>query len=124
MRKGIRGVETLAEAIAAAARASEDGLALIETDRRAHCNPTRMASIRRLSFKLLRRIVQACPACGSPGWGVNGRTPGLPCSWCGLPTALTHWMELGCAACNHSERQPRADGLLQADAGHCQHCNP
>jgi len=31
--------EILAEAIAAAARASDDGLALIKTDMRAHCNP-------------------------------------------------------------------------------------
>lgn len=124
LRKGVRGVAALAEAIAVAAAASDDGLALLETDMRAHCNPTRMASIRRLSFRLMRRIASPCPACGSPGWGVIRSIAGLPCGWCGLPTALTRWLEEGCGACGHSVRQPRPDGLLQADPGHCPQCNP
>ncbi len=123
-RKGIRELDGLGRAIDAAAAASSDGLALVETDMRAHCNPTRMASIRRLSFRLMRRVATPCPACSSPGWGVVDRLEGLPCDWCGLPTPLIRWLVEGCAACNHRLTRPRPDGRLRADPGYCPRCNP
>jgi len=43
--KGIATRDELAAALAACAAASADGLAHLETDLRAHMNPTRMASI-------------------------------------------------------------------------------
>ena len=37
------------------------GRATGETDMRAHLNPTRMAAIRALAFRLVRRIARSCP---------------------------------------------------------------
>ena len=122
--RGLHSPEALAKAIRGAAAHSADGLALLQSDMRAHCNPTRMASIRRLAFRLVRRIRTACPSCGSPGWGLVDREPGLPCSWCGLPTALLRAEIHGCARCDQRAEVPRRDGLLRADPQHCAHCNP
>ncbi|MCP9886020.1 hypothetical protein KBY97_12945 [Synechococcus sp. ATX 2A4] len=124
LRKGITGTATLEAAITVAAAASIDGLAQVETDMRAHRNPTRMASIRALAFRLARRIATPCPACRAPGWGRVEPLPGLPCSWCGTPTSLLRAERFGCVRCEASEEHPRSDGLLLADPQHCPHCNP
>jgi hypothetical protein len=97
---------------------------LLETDMRAHCNPTRMASIRRLGFQLVRRLRQLCPACGAPGWGRVELIPGLPCRCCGTDTALVAQERWGCAACAHTALMPRPDGKAVADPMHCPWCNP
>ncbi|MFM7394770.1 MAG: DUF6671 family protein [Cyanobium sp.] len=123
-RKGLHTPPDLLDAVVAAMERSSDGCALLETDMRAHCNPTRMACIRRLAFRLVRRVATPCPACRSPGFGVLEVLPGLPCAWCGTPTNLLLWEVLGCVACNHRERRRRRDGLKQADPGHCPLCNP
>ncbi|WP_259731067.1 DUF6671 family protein [Synechococcus sp. CS-1325] len=122
--KGITGVPELRRAIIAAASASADGLALVETDMRAHRNPTRMAAIRRLAFRLVRRIATPCPACGAPGWGKVDVVAGLPCSWCDSPTEWIQHEIFGCPSCPHTEPRPRSDGLSQADPQHCPLCNP
>ncbi len=122
--KAIRSQAELEGALARCAAASPEGRVWLETDMRAHCNPTRMASIRRLGFRLVRRLGRPCPACGAPGWGLQDTLPGLPCSCCGTATALTAQERWGCAACPHTELQPRRDGLQQADPGHCPWCNP
>jgi hypothetical protein len=114
----------LAGAIAAATAASSNGRAQVETDMRAHRNPTRMASLRALATKLARRIATACPACAAPGWGRLDVLPGLPCSWCGMPTPLMHRERFGCVSCSHTEEHPRPDGLAEADPQHCPLCNP
>lgn len=116
--------DDLRQAILRAAAASADGQALLETDMRAHRNPTRMASIRRLGFRLVRRLARRCPACRTPGFGELETLPGLPCSWCGTPTGLVLWEVVGCTTCGHRERHPRRDGRLQADPGQCPLCNP
>jgi len=122
--RGLHCPQALEQAIRGAAALSADGLALVETDMRAHRNPTRMASIRRLAFALVRRIRTPCPCGGSPGWGLLSREPGLPCGWCGLPTALQRAETHGCAHCDHRAEVPRRDGLLRADHQHCVHLNP
>mgnify|MGYP003335375245 CR=1 FL=1 len=122
--KGVSSQPALLSALPMAMHHSSDGCAQVETDMRAHCNPTRMAAIRRLSFKLIRRIRSLCPACGSPGWGLLRSEPGLPCSWCQQPTELVLAEWHGCGVCHHQVRQPRRDGLQAADPGHCLACNP
>ena len=124
LRKGLRGFAELHQAIAQAGAASADGLALVETDMRAHQNPTRMAAIRRLAFRLVRRIGSACPACASPGWGRVAGRPGLPCRGCGSPTQLLHQEVFGCLRCSYTEQRHRPDGLAAADPQHCPLCNP
>jgi len=122
--RGLRCPQDLERAIRGAAAVSADGQALLETDMRAHCNPTRMASIRRLAFRLVRRIRTPCPGCGAPGWGLVDREAGLPCAGCGLPTALLRAEIHGCAHCDHRLAMPRRDGRQRADPGQCPQCNP
>jgi hypothetical protein len=124
VEKGLHQWEELVAAIRRAAAASSDGLALVETDMRAHCNPTRMGAIRRLTFRLVRRLASPCPACQAPGWGVVDQRSGLPCGVCGFPTALTRAVVWGCSRCGHQEEKPRPDGLHLADPGQCNWCNP
>ena len=122
--RGLHCPQALAQAIRGAAALSVDGLALLQTDMRAHCNPTRMASIRRLAFALVRRIRTPCPSCESPGWGLVDRVVGLPCEGCGRPSELLAAQVLGCVACKHRHQVPRPDGLSWADPGSCSFCNP
>lgn len=122
--KGIQSLEGLERAIAHCRAQGQGAPLVLETDMRAHRNPTRMASIRRLGFQLARRLASTCPACQSPGWGPIATIPGLPCSWCGSPTELSRSEQWGCVACDHRQERPRADGRQQADPAHCPYCNP
>jgi hypothetical protein len=120
--KGIQNRAALEQAIAYCRPAAEP--LVLETDMRAHLNPTRMASIRRLGFQLVRRLARACPACSAPGWGVTDSRPGLPCRCCGSPTDLVAAEIWSCVACDHRQERPRADGRGTADPVHCPYCNP
>jgi hypothetical protein len=122
--KAIRDRATLDAAIAAAAAASPDGAARIETDMRAHLNPTRLRTIRQLAFRLARRLATRCPACATPGFGMVDVVAGLPCEECGAPTAMVAREVWGCASCGHREERPRRDGRTAAPAGNCPECNP
>ncbi len=122
--KGLHSSDALAEAIAACRSADPDGRVWLETDMRAHFNPTRMRSIRRLGIALVRKLRTPCPECGSPGWGLLDTKPGLPCSDCGTATALTLREIWGCERCGAHREQPRRDARLNADPGQCPWCNP
>ena len=103
---------------------SETGSVLIETDMRANMNPTRMDSIGKVTEKLKNRLIQECPECDVPGFGLIHGEMGLPCSSCGLPTELIKTEIWGCTCCNHTQRKPRKDGLKSATPGECSICNP
>jgi hypothetical protein len=113
------------QAALTACRATDpDGRVRLETDMRAHRNPTRMRSIRRLAVALVRRLATACPHCDAPGWGLIDTVPGLPCSLCGTATELTASEIWGCQACGHRQIDQRRDGLIAAEPGQCPWCNP
>ncbi len=57
--KGIADEHSLAEALRVCAAHSPDGMAHLETDLRAHMNPTRMASIARVAERLADRLARA-----------------------------------------------------------------
>jgi hypothetical protein len=122
--KGLQSSADLAEALERSRLADPEGRVWLETDMRAHCNPTRMRSIRRLGVALVRRLRTPCPECGSPGWGLLNTKPGLPCSDCGTATELTLSEIWGCEQCGARREQARRDGRLQADPGQCPWCNP
>jgi hypothetical protein len=115
---------SLTAALAACRRADSGGQVWLEADMRAHRNPTRMRSIRRVGVALARRLGTVCPSCTAPGWGVLDIRPGLPCRSCGTATELTAAEIWGCVACGHQTERPRRDGLLAADPGLCPWCNP
>ena len=122
--KGIVDAENLRAAIQDAACASADGLAIIETDMRAHFNPTRMAAIGALARRLAARVAQLCTRCGAPGFDVTERIGGLKCLECGTPTNLITAEIHSCSACGLRETRPARHGLPGASAMHCPSCNP
>lgn len=122
--KGLQSAHQLSAALASCRAADSAGCVWLETDMRAHCNPTRMRSIRRLGIALARRLQTPCPACSSPGWGLLDTQPGLPCSACGAATDLTLVEVWGCQQCGVRSHRPRRDTRLTADPVHCPWCNP
>ncbi len=122
--KGITDRETLEQAIKQSVALSPNGLALIETDLRAHKNPTRQRVIARLAERMAQRLLQRCPRCATPGWGRVDVARGLPCEWCGEATRLVSEDVYGCPLCSHREYVPRSDGLRYAPAAQCPICNP
>jgi len=122
--KGLRTVETLQAALRECVSASCDGLARVETDMRAHMNPSRLAVIRRLAFRLGRRLLRCCSVCETPGWGVVGMIKGLPCEECGHPTEIVSELVEACPRCTHRVHRPRYDGRRAASAHACPYCNP
>lgn len=96
----------------------------VETDMRAHCNPSRMAVIRRAAERLAERIATPCPRCARPGFGVTEALRGLPCGSCGIPTRSVRGLLLRCACCGHFQEQPRPDGRRTEEPVHCNWCNP
>ncbi|MFM6988363.1 MAG: DUF6671 family protein [Arenimonas sp.] len=123
-RKGIRTRDALAAAIRELAALSPDGRARVDTDMRAHMNPTRLRHIASLGRQLARRLATPCPACDAPGFGRTAALAGLPCSGCGMPTGRLRAERHGCGICGHHVEVARRDGLEVADPGECPSCNP
>ncbi len=98
------------------------GAAFVETDMRAHRNPTRMSAIGRATADLVRRYLSRCPVCAQRGFDITERLPGLPCAACGAATRLILTEVLSCTACNYREMRPAASAV--ADPGSCDYCNP
>lgn len=119
--KGITDGAELIAAIAVSAEASSDGQALVQTDMRAHYNPTRQLQIAEAANRLGQRLACLCPECGTPGWGQIETVPGLPCEICGSPTNLTGATINGCPSCPHRETH---DVDSVAEARYCLLCNP
>ena len=94
----------------------------LESDMRAHANPTRMDAVAAATADLVRRLQARCPACAYPDW--TPRTAaGRPCAWCNGPTNEA-WTEVYlCGACGHRAEQRIAPDR-KADPGHCPSCNP
>lgn len=123
-QKDLTSTSALSKAIQICRRADALGQVWLETDMRAHRNPTRMRSIRRLGVVLARRLGTPCPSCMAPGWGLLETRPGLPCGWCGAATELTAAEIWGCVACGYQKERPRRDGRSAAEPGDCSWCNP
>lgn len=123
LRKGIAAWTELAAAFAWAQAQSASGQVFLESDLRAHANPTRMENIRRAAEDLAARLRSLCPACGAPGFWLVERVAGLPCADCGAPTRETRAEVQGCLTCAHRVTHQRTDPTA-ADPGRCDTCNP
>lgn len=123
IRKGIDTWVQLEAAFRHASAQSADGTVFIETDVRAHANPTRMSLIRVATEDLSRRLASRCPACATPGFAIIDYVRGLPCMDCALPTSEPVAERLGCVACDH-RLERRCTGPASADPGRCDACNP
>ncbi len=98
------------------------GSAHLQTDMRAHRNPTRMRSIKRAGIDLVRRYRNRCPACLRPGFSVTQRIGGLTCAWCLESTNALRAEISICEGCGHRVERPVE--AKAADPGQCPHCNP
>lgn len=121
MTKGIVDPTCLEQVVAQALQ--RHGRAWIETDMRAHLNPTRMRSIERAAQALARAARSLCPGCGRPGYVPVQRIGGLPCADCGEPTGKARAEVFDCAGCGRREER-RLEGVSNATAFDCPVCNP
>ncbi len=93
----------------------------LETDMRAHRNPTRMAMIRRCAEALYTRLTHACPKCFRPGFGPVALIPGARCELCGEPTRAARAQKLACGGCGFTAEELLREHVPPAN---CDHCNP
>lgn len=121
--KGIHDLDSLRVAVEACEVHDPSSTVRIMSDLRAHHHPTRREVIARAADKLARRLVEECPQCSTPGWGVIRREGGAPCSLCGCRTREVRFEHLGCARCDVAQTldlAPRGG----VDPMHCPRCNP
>jgi hypothetical protein len=122
--KGLKKESEVKEAIECCSKESKDGKAHVETDMRAHMNPTRMKVINEAAASLAKRLECLCPKCSCPGWGMVDVVRGLPCEDCGEETELVKEEVYGCPLCEEKRAIPRKDGVTKASPGQCPFCNP
>lgn len=120
LRKDARTLAALAEGVEEALALC--GAAHLETDMRAHRNPTRMRAIKRATIDLVRIYRSPCPQCARPGFAVTEHIAGLPCAWCGGPTLALRAEVSVCGGCGL--RLERPVEAAAADPGQCPSCNP
>jgi hypothetical protein len=122
--KGLKSPTDVKAAIEQCVSVSDDGLAHVETDMRAHMNPTRMKVINKLAQKMVTRLANLCPNCSCPGWGVVDVLTGLPCEKCGMKTKQIAQEVYGCSSCDSRNPVPRRDGATKSSPTYCDWCNP
>lgn len=120
LRKGLTSPQAFEAAVRQ--RLAADGCVFLETDMRAHLNPTRMQAIARAAADLVRKWRSICPRCARPGFDVVERRDGLPCEACGTPTQLARMLIARCSGCGHEQRRPAERAF--AEQRDCPVCNP
>ncbi|MEJ5246997.1 MAG: DUF6671 family protein [Caldilinea sp.] len=122
MVKGLKDRDSFVQAVQQLLDANGGRSVFIESDLRAHCNPTRMQNIRCATLDLLEEMARFCPACGAPGFQQIEVIPGLPCRWCRLPTRLPSAYRFQCNRCAYQSTEGAEETF--ADPGNCPFCNP
>jgi hypothetical protein len=121
--KGVRTIRELEEAIRKSRDASSDGEAIIESDFRAMCSPSRQKNISTVALKLVQRLSLTCPDCQTPGWGLKSFVGGVECSHCGDFSEEAIKQEiLGCFKCEYTALGAVINATL--DPARCMSCNP
>lgn len=121
--KGIRDLRSLEKAITAARDQSSDGEAIIESDLRAMCSPSRQKNISATALKLVERLSRTCPECQSPGWGLKSYIRGVECAECGeLSIDAIKQEVIGCVKCEYTLNGAVIN--LTLDPARCMSCNP
>jgi hypothetical protein len=121
LRKDLEDVAGLASSVERAIRLC--GCAWVETDMRAHRNPTRMAAIARATRDLVQRFRSRCPRCDRPGFDTVEHIQGLPCRSCGNATRQISAGRMCCDGCGHTLVKLLAK-VPFAEPASCDVCNP
>jgi len=96
----------------------------IETDMRAHMNPTRMQNIRAATEDLVKNIWSTCPQCDCPGFVIVDVKRGLLCGGCSAPTDEILAYVYACQKCAYKEEREPSETRAYAGAEMCERCNP
>lgn len=118
----IKGITEIDELKKACEKALQNQEAIIETDMRAHLNPTRMLAIKQATIRLADKLNSFCPECHFPGFSITSTLTGLPCENCSLPTRLTRAVIKCCTRCNFTTQELVESAY--ADPMYCDNCNP
>jgi hypothetical protein len=102
----------------------ENGTAYVETDMRALFNTTRMKNIQKATEKLIEKMKTCCPNCQTPGFEITEAISGLPCEWCGKPTASVLKYYLTCKKCSFTEEKKYPNNKTTESPEFCNTCNP
>lgn len=121
--KDINSHEKLKEAFYKCLALSKSGEVFVETDMRAHANPTRMKNIQKATENLVSKLLSLCPNCNSPGFIVTEVVRGLPCERCGLASETVLKYIYICHKCKHEKVDYFPNGQT-APAQYCNYCNP
>lgn len=93
----------------------------LDTDMRAHRNPSRMAMIARCGERLSDLLLKRCPQCERLGFGLESPMAGALCTQCGLPTPVMRAKRITCGGCDFSLTETIRDTVPPS---HCERCNP
>ena len=124
INKNIKTQNELVEIVKKMLTASFTKKVYIETDMRAHRNPTRMKVIKKATANLIKKLLSTCPQCHAPGFIVTEIEKGLKCIHCGLPTELPQNEIYRCNKCNFQEKKRVKKYGKNADPKFCSFCNP
>lgn len=103
LHKGIRTNERLKESIKYFLK--NFGKLYIETDMRAHLNPTRQKVIRQAGEKLIKVLHEFCPVCEAPAFQVKQVLRGTPSEESVEKARATREVLCLCEHCGHTERR-------------------
>lgn len=95
----------------------------LETDMRAHMNPTRIQNIKIATENLIENAKSKCPNCETPGFCVTDIRRGLPCCRCALPTESPLASIKKCQRCAIEVEVPIEHTQCE-DPSLCERCNP
>ena len=93
----------------------------LETDMRAHRNPTRMKVIENAVKDLIKNIESTCPSCSMFGFCKTSALRTLTCEHCARPTDVPGVFRYECQKCGYSEERSERDFAKQEE---CEYCNP
>ncbi len=124
IHKNIQTEEMLIETVSKMLASPLTKRIFVESDMRAHRNPTRMKVIEKATEDLIKNILSLCPKCQAPGFVVIDFEKGLKCSLCDRPTDLPLNEIYHCNICGYEEKRPVTKYGKAAEPENCEYCNP
>lgn len=122
IEKAIQDITVLKESINKLFALSKNGLVKVQTDMRAHLNPTRMNFIKQCAEKFVDELKSLCPQCSYPQFKIKRTERGLLCYNCNTPTQSINKYIYECVNCNYIQEKENEKEF--EDPMYCEICNP